>query len=101
LKQLKLAAFEQRQLLELAVSVSLVDSIDGYRDWVRTLVRPIFPHETMISAIGSVIGKQITIDCLVGVDYPQQFIDQISLNSDLSERYVRLASRWNVSPNAG
>ncbi len=46
----------------------------------------------MISAIGSVIGKQITIDCLIGVDYPQEFIDRISLNSDLSERYV--IARW-------
>ncbi len=46
----------------------------------------------MISAIGSVVGKQITIDCLIGVDYPQEFIDRVSLNSDLSERYV--IARW-------
>ncbi len=92
MQQFELTPFEQRWLLELAVSVKEVESIDGYRDWVRNFVRPIFPHEIMISAIGSVVGKQITVHCLVGVDYPQEFIDQVSLSSDLSERYV--IARW-------
>ncbi len=86
------SSFEKGHLLELAVSVKAVDSVEAYREWIRSRVRPIFPHETMISAIGTVIGKQITVNCLVGVDYPQQYIDQISLSSDLSERYV--IARW-------
>ena len=92
MEQLELSPFEQRQFVELALSVNEITSTDGYRDWVRSRIRPIFPHETMISAIGNVVGKQITVDCLIGVDYPQEFIDRISLNSDLSERYV--IARW-------
>jgi len=85
---LRLSAEEERRYLNLATSVNAIDSVGDYRKWIREKVRSLFPHEMMISGIGSIVGNRITVDYLVGVGYPQRYIDQIPLNVDLLNRPV-------------
>jgi transcriptional regulator EpsA len=85
---LELSAEEEKHFLELAISASVIGSVSDYREWMKKDVRPLFPHGIMISGIGSIIGNQITIDCLIGVDYPQRYIDRIPLNTNVIDRPV-------------
>lgn len=63
-------------------------SYDDFREFVRSYVRPIFPHKMLIVAVGRVTFDQISVEELVAVDYPQEYVDKINRHTNFKNRPV-------------
>ncbi len=61
-------------LLESAASVR---TADDFREWTRACIRPIFPHESLISGWGHFHAGGVALDYLVTIDFPIEHIDVI------------------------
>ena len=54
-----------------------VRTVEAYRDWVRDVVRLIFPHERLVSGFGYLHAGGVSIDYVVTVDFPIRYIQQL------------------------
>jgi transcriptional regulator EpsA len=86
---------EQKDLVSLIeASLGPLKSTEDFRCFIREHVRPLIPHGMMIAAVGRVTFDALRIEHVVGVDYPQDFLDQIKREANLSEHPV--VRRWLV-----
>lgn len=61
-------------LLESAASVR---TADDFRTWTRAYIRPIFPHESLISGWGHFHAGGVALDYLLTIDFPVEHIEVI------------------------
>jgi transcriptional regulator EpsA len=78
------------RLVEASIAPST--GYDDFRDFIRTHVRPVLPHEMLLVVIGRAIFDQVVLDHVITVDYPDIYACQIGRNTTLAERPV--IARW-------
>jgi transcriptional regulator EpsA len=54
-----------------------VGTVDEYKNWVRTQVRQVFPHEMLASGFGHINAGGVSLDYVVTVDFPMRHIHQL------------------------
>lgn len=84
---------EQGRLVN-AIEASLrpLESTDDFRKFIRKFIKPLIPHGMMIAVIGRVTFDMLRMEHVIGVDYPQEFIDQLKRETSLSEH--RAVLHW-------
>src|SRR6266852_5246334 len=60
------------RLLESAASVR---TADDFKEWTRACIRPIFPHESLISGWGHMHAGGVALDYMLTVDFPPEHIE--------------------------
>lgn len=80
----------EREQLFTAIEASLgsLASEDEFRNYLRERIRPLLPHGMMIAALGRLTVDAVRIDHVIGIDYPQEFIDQVEREISLEKRPV-------------
>jgi len=61
----------------VSLEAGCVKTIDEYKEWTRKKIRPIFPHETLLSGYGHLHGGGVAIDYVVTVDYPMAYLQAL------------------------
>jgi DNA-binding CsgD family transcriptional regulator len=61
----------------IALEADSVRTIDGYKEWTRKKIRPIFPHETLGCGYGHLHAGGVALDYVVTVDYPVRHLQGI------------------------
>jgi len=54
-----------------------IRTIDEYKDWIRNGVRPVFPHEMLVSGYGHLHAGGVSLDYVVTVDFPLRYLQQL------------------------
>ncbi|MGH8810264.1 MAG: helix-turn-helix domain-containing protein [Noviherbaspirillum sp.] len=70
----------------------MIRTLADFDTWINGPVKAYFPHEVMIYAIGSLLGEQIRVRHLFGVNYPSACLDRFERITNCSER--RVVQRW-------
>lgn len=68
---------EERQFVALTLQGIEVNSVPGFKFWVRTYVRPFFPHEMLIAGMVRHDFTEIAIDGLLAVDFSIAYVDEV------------------------
>jgi len=63
-----------RSLLESAASVR---TADDFREWTRSCLRPILPHESLLSGSGRMHAGGVNLDNMIAVDFSTEHLDAI------------------------
>lgn len=79
---------EVNAFLKLALQCDDVQDPDSFRGWCREEVRAFLPFGMLIVATGSLTHGLLFVDNLLGVDYPDEFMQQILRRVPLNERKV-------------
>jgi len=58
-------------------SLAAVDTIEEFKAWTRTQLRPVLPHGALICGLGRLHAGGVGLDYLVTVDYPTEHIEAI------------------------
>jgi DNA-binding CsgD family transcriptional regulator len=74
--------------VELALRCDGVRDPDSFCDWCRKEVRAFLPYGMLIVAAGHLTHGLLFVDTLLGVDYPQEFMQKILRRVPLNERKV-------------
>lgn len=61
----------------LRKSAEAVRTVDEFKEWTKTCLRPILPHEALISGWGHMHAGGVGLDVMVIVDFPLEHIDSI------------------------
>lgn len=61
----------------LRKSAEPVRTVDDYKNWTRAWLRPVIPHEALISGWGHMHAGGVGLDVMVIVDFPLEHIDAI------------------------
>jgi len=62
---------------ELRDTAAVVRTVDDFKQWSRDCIRPLLPHESLLCGLGRLHAGGVSLDYLVGVDYPIGHIDAI------------------------
>jgi transcriptional regulator EpsA len=87
-----LTSIEKRQLMQVAESSPAIDTLPSFKAWIRGPVNEYFPHEKAICVAGQLLGNQIHVKHLIGVNYPLNCIERLDRIIECSER--RMIQRW-------
>lgn len=87
-----LSSIEKRQLMQVAESSPAIDTLSSFKAWIRGPVNEYFPHEKAICVAGQLLGNQIQVRHLIGVNYPSNCLERLGRVIDCSER--RMIQRW-------
>lgn len=58
-------------------SAESIQSIGDFKEWTRVQVRPLLPHGALACVHGKTYGVGISLDCVVAVDYPLEYFQDI------------------------
>lgn len=61
----------------LGKSAEGVSTVEDFKQWTRTRLRPILPHEALISGWGHMHAGGVGLDVMVTVDFPVEHIERI------------------------
>ena len=65
-------------MLETIVLESInLKTVDEFKEWTRKKIRPIFPHETLGCGYGHLHAGGVSLDYMIGVDYPVNHLQKI------------------------
>jgi DNA-binding CsgD family transcriptional regulator len=78
--------FNAQQLLRLSTRALHTETVAEFEALVREEIKPILHHAMMAACIGTFSGDHLTIDRLIGVDYPAGVLDAVPRVCALSER---------------
>jgi DNA-binding CsgD family transcriptional regulator len=67
-----------------------VDNLSGLEHLICEHIKAVLGHEMMAACIGTFTGSHLTIDRLIGVDYPQGVLDSVPRVCVLSDRKALL-----------
>jgi DNA-binding CsgD family transcriptional regulator len=67
-------------------------STEMFQGLIRTFVRPLLPHRFSIAVLGSLSFDHLSIRHMIGVDYPESFLERIPRHSKLADRPV--VAKW-------
>lgn len=62
---------------ELIAASVAVQSIDDFKQWTKSWLRPLLPHEALLCGLGHLHAGGVSLDYLVTVDYPLGHIESI------------------------
>lgn len=62
---------------ELLASRDEVRTVDDFKHWIKTSVRPILPHKSLICGLGHLHAGGVGLDCLITIDFPVGHIQTI------------------------
>jgi transcriptional regulator EpsA len=80
---------DRKNLIDaIEASLGPLVSIEDFRNFVRHRIRPLIPHGMMVAGIGRLTFETLHIRHIVGVDCPEEFLNQIQREVPLSERPV-------------
>lgn len=54
-----------------------VRTVEDFKRWIKTSVRPILPHGSLICGLGHLHAGGVSLDCLITIDFPVEHIDTI------------------------
>jgi len=54
-----------------------VQSVEDFKAWARKFVRPLLPHGALACVHGKYYGAGVSLDCVVAVDYPLEYFQDI------------------------
>src|SRR4051794_40544814 len=63
-----------RSLREAAASVR---TVDDFREWTRSCLRPILPHDALLSGFGHMHAGGVNLDYIVAVDFAVEHLEAI------------------------
>jgi hypothetical protein len=66
-----LTNIERRALLEVAEECLAIRTLADFEAWINGPVKKFFPHERLVCAIGRLLGEDIRIEHLIGINYPE------------------------------
>lgn len=58
-------------------SAKSVQKINDFKEWTRSHVRPLLPHGALACVHGKYYGAGVSLDCVVAVDYPLEYFQDI------------------------
>ena len=61
----------------LLASADRVASVDDFKAWTRTAIRPVLPHRALACGLGHIHAGGVAIDYVVTVDYPVGHLESI------------------------
>jgi DNA-binding CsgD family transcriptional regulator len=62
---------------KLLRSLASVSTVDDFKRWTKSHLRPVLPHEALICGLGHLHAGGVGLDYLVTVDYPAEHIEAI------------------------
>ena len=77
------------QLHDTAASVR---TVEDFKQWTKTVVRPLLPHEALICGLGHLHAGGVGLDYLVTVDYPLEHLQDI--RNRVGEIDTPILRRW-------
>jgi transcriptional regulator EpsA len=83
---------EQGALIRVAETCVGIRTPADFQAWICGQVKEYFPHETAIYALGCVLGEQLRISQLSGVNCPPDCLERFERITTLRER--RIVQRW-------
>lgn len=89
---IKLSNEEQVAFINLCASAQAVETVTEFQDWMRTQVRAFFPFGMMAAVLGSIFDDTIFVEQFISVDYPDEFIRDLQMQTKLSDRPV--VAKW-------
>jgi DNA-binding CsgD family transcriptional regulator len=69
-------------------SATNVITTENFQSFIRSVVRPILPHQKLLCGCGQILVDQLHVKYMIGVDYVESHIQQIQQDFNLSERPV-------------
>lgn len=84
---------ERRQFRELVMETRHIGGPDGFREWMRQCVRPLYPHAAGVVGIGELSYGRIDISLILGVDCPEEYLKALHAGSKLGQSPTFL--RWS------
>ena len=69
-----------------------VRTIDDFKQWSRDCIRPLLPHESLLCGLGRLHAGGVSLDYLIGVDYPVGHIEAIRNRVDAID--TPILRRW-------
>jgi transcriptional regulator EpsA len=69
-----------------------IQTEESFATWCSNDLRKFLPFGIMVCAVGRLFGDMIVVDELQGIDYPEEFMRQLSQRLALSERWA--LQRW-------
>ena len=61
----------------IALEPVSLKTVDEFKEWTRKRIRPIFPHETLACGYGHLHAGGVSLDYMIGVDYPVDHLQKI------------------------
>ena len=79
--------------LELTAACSMpCESAETFRNLVRRFVSPLLPHQFSVAVLGCLSFDHLSIRHMIGIDYPEPFLEMIPRHSKLADRPV--IAKW-------
>src|SRR5215470_14564369 len=77
----------------IAPRAGSADSVEEFKEWVRRKIRPVFPHEMLVSGHGRLHAGGVALEYAVGVDFPASYLLGIrnrvgGIDSPILRRYL-------------
>lgn len=83
---------EQCAFVNLCATAQTVRTIPEFQEWARIHVRAFFPFGMMAAVLGSIHDEFIFVESFIGVDYTDDFIKNLQLQTKLSDRAI--VAKW-------
>ena len=61
----------------IALETISLKTVDEFKEWTRKKIRPIFPHQTLGCGYGHLHAGGVSLDYMIGVDYPVGHLQKI------------------------
>jgi len=61
----------------LRASAASVRTVDQFREWTKTCLRPILPHESFLCGFGRMHAGGVGLDYIIAVDFPMEHLQAI------------------------
>lgn len=84
---------ERRQFRDLVMAVRHIGDSDGFRDWMRHYVRPLYPYAAGVVGMGELLFGRIDLKLILGVDCPEEYLRE--LHTGVGLRQCPTFLRWS------
>lgn len=74
-----LSTAEAKLFAKLSGEATDVASTEDFKVWSQTTVRNFFPHEMLIAGVAQRHGLRVTVDRLISVGFPMDFIEAVKI----------------------
>lgn len=83
---------------KLLKSLAALGTIEEFKDWTRTQLRPVLPHGALICGLGHLHAGGVSLDYLVTVDCPREHIESIRNRAGAID--TPILRRWILTQQA-
>lgn len=83
---------------KLLKSLATLGTIEEFKLWTRTQLRPVLPHGALICGLGHLHAGGVSLDYLVTVDYPREHIESIRNRAGAID--TPILRRWLLTQQA-